>query len=694
MAGANSNIQLTSLDFNTLKGSFKNFLRSQDTFKDYNFEGSGMAVLLDVLAYNTQYNAYYLNQVANEMFLDSAVQRASVVSHAKLLNYTPKSAICPTATVNIIIDNVTQSSLTLPAYTTFLCSTINNVNYTFVNTNAYTVNVVNGTATFNNVEIKQGILSNYNFTVNSTTNPTYTFEIPDDAIDTTSMFVSVQDSLANSSYDIYSLADSYLSLTGDSKVYFLQESLRNSYEIYFGDGLLGKKLTDGNIVSVAYLSTEGSSAAGANSFTMMDSVAGYTPTSVNSVIAASEGGAKESIDSIKFQAPKSFSAQKRAVSKNDYISAIQQNKLGIAFDAISVWGGEENDPPVYGQIFVSLKPTGSYKITDTQKTQIINEVIKPISVLTITPTIIDPDYTYLKLTVNVIYDPNQTVLTASQIQAGVKIAIQNFADTTLNTFNSTFNPYELLSAIQSFDKSIITSEYDVRMEKKFFPNLISATTYNLAYGTTLNKSMFLSGVASLPAMSYLNQSNLAETITGVYLEEVPSVTNGVESISILNPGFNYTSAPTVTILGDGEGATAHAVIINGSISSVVVDSAGSGYTSALALITNASEDTTGQAGALTVNLEGRYGTIRSYYFDTNTNVKNILNSNAGVIDYQNGTITLNNFNPSAIDNTIGELAISVKPTTSIISSTYNKIITINPYDTNSIIVNVTAKSSW
>lgn len=693
MAGANSNIQLTSLDFNTLKTNFTTFLRSQDTFKDYNFEGSGMSVLLDVLAYNTQYNAYYLNQVANEMFLDSAVQRPSVVSHAKLLNYTPKSAIAPTAEVNVTVTNVTtDSSLTLAAYSSFLSSDIDGVNYNFINTDSYTVNVVNNSAIFENVKIKQGVLSSYNYTVDTTANPTLTFEIPDETVDTTTLKVVIQQSSSNSSYDIYNLATSVLSLDGTSKVYFLQESLNGTYEIYFGDGVVGKTLNYGNIVNISYLSTEGFAAEGANSFVLMDNIGQYPASSVDSVLPATQGGDKESIESIKLQAPKTYSAQNRAVNKNDYIVALQQNTLGISFDAVNVWGGEQNDTPVYGQVFISLKPAGVYRLTDTQKSQIIDEVIKPISVVTVSPTVVDPDYTYLKLVVDVLYDPKKTTLTASQIQDGVKSAVGTFATNSLNTFNSTFNGYDLLNAVQNYNSSIITSEYDLRMEKKFLPNLTSSTTYKLYYNSPLEKNMYTSGVVSLPSMKFLNSSNLSEVISGVFLEEVPSRTDGIESISVLNPGFNYQDVPTVAIRGDGTGATAHAVVVNSTISSIVVDTAGVGYTSAIAVITPRSGDTTGRNAVAVVNLKGRYGTLRTYYNDS-THVKIILNANAGIIDYHEGTITLTSFNPYNVNNTLSELSVSVKPTTSIISSNYNRIITIDPYDNTAVVVNVTAKSS-
>jgi hypothetical protein len=690
---ANTNTQVVSLDFDSLKNNFITYLQGQSTFKDYNFEGSVLNQLVDVLTYNTQYNAYYLNMIANEMFLDSAIQRSSVVSQAKVLNYTPQSAIAPTATVNVVFTNVSTSSLTLPPYQSFSSSAINGVNYTFINPNSYTVNVVNNTAIFPNVQIKQGVYSTYRFTVNSTTNPNYIFQIPDNAIDTTSLQVLVQVSSSNSSYTIYNQAmpADYLTLDSSSQVYFLQEALNGNYEIYFGDGILGKQLTNGNIVTVNYVSTEGTAAAGANSFVLLNTVSGYSPSAVNSIVPATNGSNKETIDSIKFQAPKAFAAQGRAVSKNDYITAIQQNNQGFSFDAVNVWGGEENKPPVYGQVFVSLKPTGAYNLTNAQKQSIITNIIQPISVLTVTPTIIDPDYTYIKIGVNVLYDSTKTTSTSSQLQSGITSAIQSFATNTLNTFNSTFNSYDLLSAVQNYDASIITSEYSIQLQKKFFPNLSTGTTYTLSYNTPLKRGIFSSGISSSPALQYINTSNTANIIDGVYLEEVPQSSYGIESLSVINPGFNYTSAPSITVYGDGTGATAEAVMAGGRIQSIVVTNSGNNYTSAIATITPAIGDTTGQGAAATVNLQGRYGIIRSYYFSSQNNVKTILNTNAGVIDYDSGVVTLISFNPVNVDNIIGQLAVSVTPKTSIISSTYNGIITVDPYDVNAITVNVTDK---
>ena len=693
MAGANSNFQMTDLDFNNIKTSLKTYLQSQDTLKDYNYEGSALSTLLDILAYNTQYNAYYLNMVANEMFMDTALQRDSVVSQAKLLNYIPKSAIAPSATINLRVNQVSNASLTLPKFTTFISEAIDGVNYNFVTADSTTVNVTNNTAIFNNVTLKQGLPGSISYTVDSVANPKYTFQIPDAGVDTTTLVVSVQTSSSNNYSLVYSQASDYLTLQSDSLVYFLQEGIGGLYEIYFGDDILGKKLTDGNIVILSYVVTNGTESAGANSFVLMESIGGYSNTTIFPITSASQGGSKETIDSIKFQSPKSYSAQNRAVSKEDYITLIQQNKLGYAFDAVNVWGGQENSSPVYGQVFIAIKPAGAYTLTATQKQRLITDVIKPISVMTVEPTLIDPDYTYIQITANVLYDTKKTNLTSAQIENLVKTAISNLASTNLNTFNSTFSATDFTNTISNVNPSIITNEIIIKLQKKFYPNLTTPSTYTLYYGSPLVRGMFQSGINSTPSVQFRNPINLANIIDGVYIEEVPTSTGGLESIQINNPGFGYQYAPIVTILGDGTGATAEAVITGtGYIKEINVLTAGTGYTSVIVQITPASGDTTGALGAATGTLVGRYGTLRTYYNNTQ-NVKTVLNSNIGTVDYVEGIITLNSFGPIQVNNDLGQLTITANPTTTIISSSYNRIITIDPYDSAAIVVNVTAKTT-
>lgn len=696
MAGANSNIQITDLDFDTIKFNLKNFLRSQDTLKDYNYEGSALSTLLDVLAYNTQYQAYYTNMVANEMFLDTAIQRSSVASLAKSLGYTPKSMVAPSATVDILVTLVSTSTptLVLPKNTRLMSENIDGVNYTFVTADTYfaETNFTTRTATFENVLIKQGIPASNALVVDNNSNPSSKIRIPEANVDTTTLQVLVQQSTANNYYETYTLADNFLSLNGSSTVFFLQEGVDGFYEVYFGDGILGKKLTDGNVVNLTYLVTSADASHGANNFVMLDTINGYSTTTVTTVSSASEGAQKESIDSIKFHAPKSFSSQKRAVSKQDYINAIQNNNLGYSFDAVNVWGGEENNPPVYGQVMVSVKPSGSYNLTQIQKERLISDVIKPISVMTVTPTFVDPDYVYLQLTANVWYDSKKTNLSSGQLQSLIKTSVSNYAESSLNTFNSIFSMTDFNSTIRNTNQAILTNEIELKLQKKFYPNLNTPTTYNLQFGVPLEKGMFQSGVSSGPALTYRNPSNVSQTIGSVFIEEVPSSTGGVESVSVTNPGYGYTAAPVVTIRGDGTGAKAYAVLSgSGTIRDIVVTEKGTGYTSAIAVITPVEGDTTGRNADGFVNLEGRYGTLRTYYND-NSNVKTILNENIGTVDYEMGVVTLNSFSPVGVDDPLGQLTITAKPRTSLISSTYNRIITVDPYDGLSIIVNVYAKT--
>ena len=230
MASANSGLQITNLDFGSIKNSLKSFLQQQDTFKDYNFDGSSLSILLDLLAYNTQYNAYYLNMVANEMFMDSALQRASVVSQAKLLNYVPHSAVAPIATVNVTVYGVETSSLTIPKYTTFVSESVNGVNYNFVTNDSTTVGVTANTAVFENLSIYQGIPSTYSYVYNSTENPKAIFTLNDLNIDTGTLSVTVQESSSNLFYETYNQTSNYLSLTPSSRVYFLQEGMDGYYQ--------------------------------------------------------------------------------------------------------------------------------------------------------------------------------------------------------------------------------------------------------------------------------------------------------------------------------------------------------------------------------------------------------------------------------------------------------------------------------
>jgi hypothetical protein len=689
MAGENSNIQVTDLDFNLIKTNLKRYLQAQTTLQDYNYEGSALSTLLDILAYNTQYQAYYLNMVANEMFLDSALQRASVVSHAKLLNYTPQSAAAPRAEINLVMNNVTDSSLTLPIFTSFLSEAIDGVTYKFVTMNSVTenTNLENNTVTYNNLVIKQGEPVTLTFTYDSAANPTAIFELPDTDVDTTTITVSVQQSGSNTSTQVFTLVDDYLSLDNKTTAYFLQEGNNGFYQIYFGDGILGKTLTDGNIVTISYIITSGTLSSGANNFVLMDTISGFSNGVVTPILAATQGSEKETIESIKYTAPKSYSAQGRAVTKEDYIYLIQNNAGVFPIDAVNVWGGEENDPPVYGAIFIAIKPSGGFLLTQTQKAIIEEQIIKPISVLTVQPRIIDVDYNYLVINSNILYEPKLTSLTSSQLQTQVLTAIQSFANDTLNTFNSTFKLSSLISTVQSVSGSFVTNDASITLQKRIVPSLTSSTTYSLRFGTPLKKDIFGKSISVTPTFQIIDRNNNNVVRDTVYLEETPSSTTTVESISVLNPGFGYTSAPIVTILGDGVGATAVATVVNGQINNITVTNSGGNYTQAIVQIT--STDGNGALASGVATLSGNQGTLRTYYFEDG--IKRILNSNAGTVNYDEGVVTLTDFNPSAINNPLGILSVQAVPTSTIISSSRDKIITLDNTDPNAINVNIIAK---
>lgn len=688
MATANSGLQITNLDFGSIKSSLRTFLEQQDTLKDYNFEGSALSVLIDLLAYNTQYNAYYLNMVANEMFLDSAVQRNSVVSHAKMLNYIPHSAAAPKATIDLRVNQVTTASLTIPKFTRFLSESVDGTNYTFVTTDSKTGIASANTVTFTGLEIAQGIPTSYAFTVNTSTNPKLVFAIPDSDIDTSTLTVSVQESSTNVTSEIYNLATDYIKLAPTSQVYFLQEGRDGKYELYFGDGILGQSPVNGNIVNISYITTNGTLSQGANSFTLMEAVGGFSNTVITSVIAATRGSEKETIDSIKYTAPKAYAAQGRAVTKEDYIYLIQNNNTNIPVESVSVWGGEENDPPVYGKLFCAVKPSGGYTLSPTQKQKLIADVIKPISVVTVTPEIIDPDYNYIRVATNVLYDAKKTTFSSTQIQQLVDDAVRQFGNTTLNTFNSILKMPDLISTIQSANPSIITNDTTIRVQKKFYPSLTSKTTYELDFGFPIKRNYFNAGVTSYPGVTMPDTTAVGSLRSGVFFEEVPTIVGGVASVSITNQGFNYSKVPTVTIQGDGSGATAYAVMAATRVINIVVSNPGINYTQATVTITPDPTDKTGGLATAVPVLEGSLGTLRTYYYSNNS--KTILNGNAGTVDYYKGKITLTNFNPVSIDNDLGQFIISAVPDSTIVESTFNKLITIDDYDSDAVVVTVNA----
>jgi hypothetical protein len=683
-----SRLNVTELDFDTIKTNLKTFLQSQDEFTDYDFEGSGLNILLDILAYNTHYNAYYMNMLANESFLDSSVLRNSVVSHAKKFGYTPRSMSAPLATINFTVDSLSSAtgSLTLPKGYVFLSELVDNKAYNFVTLEDVTVSKTANNFVFSNLKIYEGTLKNYSFTQNDAINPKQIFTLPDADVDTSTMIVYVQQSVSNTDTTIYTLNEDVLTIDSTSEVYFLQEGNDEKYQIYFGDGVLGKKIPDGGIVTVSYLVTHGSLANRANNFIATSLVGGYSNFTVSPVSYAAGGAEKETVDQIKFSSPLQFTSQNRAVTKNDYIKLIQQNFP--QYEAVNVWGGEENVPPVYGKVFVSVKPKQGFEVTDTQKEFLKNDVLKPISVLTVTPEVLDVDYNYIKYVSKVYYDSSKTIVNVNALKTLVSNTIVNFSNSNLNQFNSLFKSSQLRTQIDSTDKSIISNELEIFLSKRFRPDLINTDSYVLDYGVPLQKGTTLDNLYSGPEFTMLDEEGIERLC---FFEEVPSSFTGVESITVINPGINFTTTPTITIVGDGEGATAVAEIVNGRIQSITVTNPGVGYTTASIRISGGG----GQLATAEAVLEGRYGQLRIFYYKpdevTNQNTKIILNYSKnngimGTIDYVLGKIYINDFNPLDISNDFKELSVNIRPKVSVISSEKNKMLVFDETDPTSIVI--------
>ena len=483
-------IEITDLDFDAVKSNFKTFLSQQNGFTDYNFEGSGMSVLMDLLAYNTHYQAFHANMLANEMFLDTTLLRASAVSHAKALGYLPTSMKASNALVTVTVKGVpiTQTSLTMTAGSIFTTS-VNDTSYQFFTIADHTATSDTGTFQFDDIPIFEGTRVNYTYTVDST-NLEQQFLIPSSSVDTGTLVVRVQTSASDTTTETYKLNTDFTTLDANSKVYFLQEVEEGRFEVYFGDGVFGYKPIDGNIIILDYVVTNGALADGASAFTAASTVGGYSNVTALATASASGGGFAETVDSIKFNAPLKYASQGRAVTPDDYKSILPSVYTNIK--SVSVWGGEDNDPAIYGRVYISIRPKTGTTLTSTTKNQIITS-LKKYNVASITPVIVDPEILQLVLTTTVKYNSTLTTKTASDIKALAETTISTFNTNNLEKFDSVFRHSNLLLDLDASDISILSSTVAVKLKRNISVTLNASTKYtinfnNAAYHPTNNHS--------------------------------------------------------------------------------------------------------------------------------------------------------------------------------------------------------------
>jgi hypothetical protein len=679
-------LRVTELDFDTIKNNLKAFLKQQSEFTDYDFDGAGLNILLDILAYNTHYNAYYLNMVANESFLDTAILRESAVSHAKTLGYTPYSTRAPVSIINLLANSTTTSAgtLTLPAGYAFLSNQIDSKAYNFVVLDAVTATKANSSYLFENLEIYEGQLVNYSFTYDQGSNPKQAFTIPDTNIDTTTIKVSVTPSASNTATETYEKVTDVLDITATSEVFFLQEERGGKYQIYFGNNVVGKSLPDGAIVNVTYLLTNGTASNKANNFIALSSAVdslseALTNFTITPVSAASGGADRESVDNIKFSAAARFSTQNRLITFKDYETYILNNYPNI--DSISVWGGEDNEPPVYGKVFISMKPKENYYISEAEKQRIIDEIITPKAIIAVQSLIIDPEFLYLLIDVQSQYDPKRTTDTEAALKSKITNAILNYADTFLNKFGSKIINSKLETAVDSVDlNSIVGNKLVTRVQKRFEPELNTRQSYTVNFNVPLHRGTVTNKITSTE-FDVIDSDGIRRA---VFFDEVPQSFTGVSNIEVTNPGSGYLSAPTVTITGDGTGATAEATIVNGAIQSISVTNRGIDYTRAIVTISGGN----GFGGEASAIIDAATGTLRTIYYDSNAQ-RQIVNSLAGEINYNVGTVTIFDINMLSVSSPDNLIRLSFEAEEGIIESARNTIITIDETDPVAITVNLT-----
>ena len=477
---ATNKLTVSDLDFDAIKTNLKTFLQSQSEFQDYNFEGSGFAILLDLLAYNTHYLGFNANMLANEMYLDSADIRKNIVSLAKMLGYTPTSARAPSASLNITINNGSGASVTMNKGTVFT-SSVNGTSYQFVTNANHTLTPSNGVYTFSNISVHEGTLTTFKYTVN-TSDPDQKFIIPSVNADTSTLKVSIQNSSSDTTTATYNLATGITSLDSTSRVYFLQESDNGKYEVYFGDGVIGKSLVDGNIVILEYVVTNKTEANGASSFALSGSIDGFSDVTVTTVSNAQGGAEAQTKESIKFNAPLQYSAQDRAVTTSDYETKVLE--LYPNAQSVSAWGGEDDETPVYGVVKIAIKAASGSTLTNTTKQSIVSQ-LKKYNVASVTPEIVDPETTSLILTSNVKYDDKATTKTNETLRSEVITALSNYNTSTLQKFDSMFRYSKVVELIDDVDTSILSNITTLRIRKSFTPTIDSSTRYDVYYRNAL-----------------------------------------------------------------------------------------------------------------------------------------------------------------------------------------------------------------
>ena len=591
-------INASQLDFDQIKTNLVTYMKATDTtFNDYNYEGSAMSTIIDVLAYVTHINSMNANFALNETFLDTSQLRSSVVSHAKLLGYTPRSISPSTAVINMTMNydatatplwNHDGTNTPLPlsmSRGTKFSTNIDGVTYPMFASDTTTINFDSGW-NFSNIKLEQGTLASINYTYQNNVFESYV--IPATNVNTAAIKVTVTDSSSTSASKVYTINTNVVNLDGTSEIYFLEEGRDGYYEIKFGDNIIGKRPGNGNTITIEYATIpSGANVNGATVFTMTDSLVGNTDETITLVSKAVGGAARETKEAIKFNAPLAHISQNRAVTPDDYKTIIKNEFADV--EAVAVWGGEDNDVPDYGKVYVSIKPLSAEVLTEAQKTTIKTNILKPKNVVSITPVLVDPEYTYIDLEVFFKYNPNLATVTASGLSTAIRNTLVTHNNDVLKSFNGVYRDSNVVKKIDDTNIAIISNITRVKMTKKITPVLGEATKYTLKFNQALT---------DLDATTGTTGSYVTSTI--------------------------FTFAGSQAKLKDFYDSSSDTRIIQ------IVD---------------------------TSNL--------------------VLATNVGDVNEEDGTVTLNSFQPTGLPTGQTTIDVTVKPASSDVSPTRNVLLTIN-----------------
>jgi hypothetical protein len=537
--------KFTNLDFDQIKTSIKDYLRANSTFSDFDFEGSNFSVLIDTLAYNTYITAFNSNMVVNESFLDSATLRENVVSLARNIGYVPRSRTAARATISFTV-STSEDTPTLTLQRGLVCvGNANDTTYTFSIPENITTTVIDGVATFSNIDVYQGTYLTKRFDYDGSLDQR--FILNNSYIDTSTLSVYVRKTSESGLGIEYSAIDNILDTTADSRIYILQEVQDEKYEIRFGDGIIGKKLGDqvggdGTVITANYIITDGEDGNGASVFSFSGSIVTASNTLINpgSITittnqASQNGSSIEPINSIKYYAPRTYSAQNRAVTSRDYEAIIK--RIYPETESVAVLGGEELDPPEYGNVILSIKPKNGSFISDFNKSRILSQ-LKQYTVSGINPRIVDLKILYVEVDSSVYYN-NTQVSSADSLKTRVLNSLTKYSESLdLNKFGGRFKYSKVLQVIDTTDTAITSNITKVKIRRDLKASLNQFAQYELCFGNQFHVNP-----------TGLNIKSTGFKISGesstVYLTDTPTISsNGNTITNVTSAGDLFLSRPT------------------------------------------------------------------------------------------------------------------------------------------------------